>query len=448
MSEQSDIVNLPDEASEKLNSSQYNDVTMRMQLIHELLNAATNWQPIVTAISEGRARDIADEPKAVGIGKEKPPAIIIGSGPSLDKSIKYLKDWKGGIFCTTSHAVTLVRHGIIPTHIVALDPFCMYSEIEDVDWSKTNTKLVATPTVYPDLIEKWPNELLLYIQSNGKEHSFYKDTLKSMYTKREDTGQGIRYPQFRFLIRTEFALFACSPPMQLFVADMLGYGTIFLAGCDFGFPDNKERFTEAKLKEAYKGMVVNPHDYGIETWEKLWDEIPHPYTKNDNTVVSFNGVLSEKVHIYYKKNFISAWRLCGKTIYTTDHGTITEIPYTDIKKLIRKQGYDYPKQSSLVIQRITDRYLATIACFVVEENHGGKLFVETVNPVEDITQYIKAHLRKWMCPYCKSIMEADDDKDYTGEACLICKTKGLKRAAEIDLDKNIERIKKLVPLMK
>jgi hypothetical protein len=162
------------EAKVRSDSTLYNKATQERQLIHEQVNTAYNHHTIVEAFKSGRARDIGDEPKATGI-----PAIIIGSGPSLDYSIQFMKEWKGGIFCSSSQACTLMYYGIEPTHIVALDPFSSHEEISSIDWSKTKTKLIVHPGVWPSMVDYWPNEMLMYIECLGKPDSFYADIQKN-----------------------------------------------------------------------------------------------------------------------------------------------------------------------------------------------------------------------------------------------------------------------------
>lgn len=444
---------IPNDSSIRITSDQYNEATYSRQLVHEMVNTATNWKVITDACENGRARDIIEEPKAPLINGEKTPYIILSSGPSLNHSIKFLKDWKGGLIATTSHAVSLIRLGIEPTHIVILDPFCTWSEIEGIDWSKTRTKLICHPGVYPDLIANWPNEMLLYIQNNGKSNSFYHDIQKKMYTRREDQGKGIREPIFRYYIKTELSIFACSPPLQLFAGDMLGYGTCFLLGGDFGFPGNKERFDEWIIDPEKRNIIDFKYPNGLDPnwkdkdpqWDWYWKHNIHSdYVYRDTTMMSANGILTERVHLYYKKNFISAWRLSGKKLYTADKGTITEIPYTSIEKIIKKQGLNYPDQSANMILKSTDEYLSKVDCYVIEGSNGGKVFLESMNPLEDVPRFIDNLNRQWVCPRCKNSMSSSDDEDYSQAQCLKCNNKGLIKSAPVDKESNIRRIKALI----
>jgi hypothetical protein len=431
------------ESSIDCNSAKYNAGTKQMQLIHEILNSAENWKPIVDRIKSGQARDISEEPKVT----ENKTCFIIGSGPSLDDAIEYLKDWKGGIICSTSHALTLMYHGIEPTHILVLDPFCCWSEIAGVDWSKTKTKLIAHPGCYPDIIANWPNEILLYLQNSGRVGSFYQDEQMKMYAWRDGD---FRRSTFHFYIRTNITIFACSPPMQLFVGEMLGYDTFFLAGCDFAFHTDKDRFTEYTVKSSeiqYRqketkenGEVVFSEPKRIIEWEKH----EHKFDPNmEGLVKTNNGLWTKEIHLYYKKNFISAWRLCEKTVYTTDHGAITEIPYHDIKAVIKKQG-DFPKQSKFFIEDTSERYLESVGLFIIETNMG-KAFVESAKPEFELPMYMKETMRRYICNTCGSKMTSnpyvyrlkwkekleDKQEDFPGPDAL------LNKYTELKLNKNI-----------
>jgi hypothetical protein len=425
MSEATDVpIGVGTESALQTDSSTYNAGTLAKQQIHEEVNSAMNWHIIVERIKAGTARDVSQEPKA-----NKTPAFVIGSGPSLDHSIQYLKDWKGGIFCTTSHALTLMRYGIEPTHIVALDPFSTWEEIEGVDWSKTKTKLVAQPGVWPTLIENWPNEILLYLQNLGRPDSYYATYQKRMYTHREDQGKGIRDPLFVYYIPTEITLFACSPPVQMFLADFLGYGNIFLAGVDFAYSETLDRFTSYTVKKNENDIIE-------------WEEHVHPFKFHDKMLKSNNGLYSETIHLYYKKNFLSAWRLSKQTVYTTDHGAITEVPFVDIQKVIKHQG-TMPKQSEAFVIHAVENYLAGVGAFIVDTNKGVS-FVESYKPAFDLPRYMYELSAQYDCPECKAHMKANDFFDHEGEECANCHKGKLTHEHIINVQENLKKFKYLL----
>jgi DNA-directed RNA polymerase subunit RPC12/RpoP len=408
------------EADLRTDSSQYNSRTKASQLIHEIKNATENYDTLYRGYMGGRVRDISAEPKADG-----KPCLIIGSGGSLDLALPYLKDWKGGIICTTSHALTLVKHGAPPTHILALDPFCIWDEIAGIDWTQYGTKLITTPTVWTTLVQTWPNEILLYRQNIGRRDSFYANALNQMYCIRKTAPNNLREGSFEPMVRTELTLFACSPPAQLFAAQVLGYGNMFLVGCDFAFSYDKDRFTNWTIKDGEWTEHKNPL-------------LPCPPELGEWTY-TMNGIPSAPVHVYYKKNMISAWRLSGQDCWVTGLGAITEMPYCDIRTVIHKQGQHIKGISKQEAIRRAEEYLAMVGAFVICPS-SGMAFVEANNPMTELGTYMAGMNRQYKCAACHADLSAPDDKDATGQPCPACKEGKIARANYVDIDANLKRI--------
>jgi hypothetical protein len=464
------------EGMNRSDSSKYNAGTIAKQLIIEKCNSAENWYPITGAFKAGRARDIADEPRV-----DKIPAFVFGSGASLDDTLPQMRGWAGGTFCSTSQARTLMYHGIEPSHIVCLDPFSDWSEIEGIDWSKTKTKLILHPGINPATVRNWPNEMLFYIQGNGKIDSWYENEQKKMYTWRDGDE---RSPVFHFYIRTSMTIFACSPPMQMFVADKLGYGTIFLSGMNWSEYKGKRRSTEYTIEPLADGYICKScgeiykkdgerKDYKCPKCgeypaldEIKWTAIPHPYEDGPNLMISNNGRKSREMHIYYKKNVISAWRLSHQQMYNTDEeGILTEVPFTTIRKVMQKKGLNYPAQSHAMIDRICERYLASVGAYVIVANEGVS-FIESERPELDLPAYMSGIHGKYNCAECKLqfVINADTDivkawiaknkdakeiepivlLDHAGEICPNCKKNKMTHENNISIEKNMERINGLI----
>jgi hypothetical protein len=413
------------ESQVRAESNLYNDGTKGAQLIHEILNSGMNWAPIVDKIKKGIAKDITDEPKVTG----NKCCFILGSGPSLDDSIQYLKDWNGGIICTPSQALTLIYYKIEPTYILILDPFEQWSDLSGINWKKTKTKLITHPGCRPDLIENWPNEILLYLENAGRKDAFYQDEQQKMYSYR--TGD-FRLSTFNFYIRTAITIFACSPPMELFAAEILGYDKMYLAGCDFAFHTDKERFTDYTINKQL-------NEFGVYSDDIEWIKNEHPFNKDDPELVLTNsGLYSKKIHLYYLKNLMSAWRLCGKTVYTTDHGAAIQIPYHDIKAVIKNQG-NFPFQHKYFIDNTCDSYLASTGAYVIETSMGVS-FVESTDYEKEMPLFMQHVMRRYVCPICNIEVNSEDDFDHTGDICPACKNGKIGRLVYIDIDKNMERI--------
>ena len=421
-------------------AGEYNVGTKQTQLIHEEYNTVRNFAPIMERVEAGTARDISDEPVVDGT-----PFFLLGSGPSLDDNVEKLRDWKGGIFCTTSHALTLMHYGIEPTHIVALDPFCSWPEIEGVDWSKTKTKLVTHPGVWPDLIANWPNEMLLYRQDMGKSDSFYATTQMRMFTRR--TGDRPTY-NFDIVLRTSLMLFANSPPAQLFVAQKLGYGTCFLMGLDLCYHSGKSRFTNYTVKKP--AITVTPGNAAPVTTDAEWEAHPNPFTKPSDDVVdrsqnefciTENGMVTTRVNLFYKLNFISAWRLCKQTIYSTDKGSLTEVPYISPVEAIRTQGRAAKPWTEDRICKAAERYMARSGNYVLVTEDGGQQFVQSPNPEVDLVHFMAEMNRQLECSKgCGLRAQSNTPLPPKNEKCPQCKDGMLVQRKPINIRKNMERI--------
>ncbi len=429
------------EKETRTDSAPYNAHTRANQQIHEEYNSGRNVHNIVAAIDAGRARDISQETKKPGT-----PAFVIGSGPSLDEVVPLLKDWEGGIVCSSSHARTLVYHGAAPTHIIALDPFTCWDEFSGVDWSEyPDIKLVTHPGVWPDLIENWPNEMLLYREWLGSDQSYYAQGQKRMYTSRECFGKGTmtaikRDAKFTFLIPTHVTMFACSPPTQLFIAGAVGYGNIFLAGCDFGYTYGKARFTEWKKDEAGE-----------------WHDDPRPWTKpeeieqyniksgeRDEPIVSDNSIQTERTMVYYKKNLVTAIRLSNQSVWACGETILTdEVLHANGAEVIATQGAGYKHQRKREIAKRTEPYLAGIGCFVLN-GPKGHTFIETEVPLNDIPAFMKQMRRTYVCEKCGAQGISNDDAGHDAENCKACPNGRLFRINDIDEAKNLKRIERLI----
>ena len=438
------------ESTIRSESQKYNAGTKSKQMIHEEYNSSRNLLPILQAIEEGRARDLNDEPKHTG-----EPAVIIGSGPSLDEALPLLAQWKYGIVCSPSHALTLMYHGIEPTHILALDPFESWAYIDGVDWSKTRTKLILNPGVWPDLVENWPNEMLLYRQNLGRADSYYATTQRHMYSTRE----GYRHKaEFKLHIRTEITVFACTPPAQLYAADRMGYEKQFLVGCDFAFTQEKDRFTNYTVK--FPERTVKPGNSEPFTVPIEWEEHVHPYTGQDwgerqqeQLIMTNNGLPTTQILLYYKKNMISAWRLYGKTIWVVGKGAIVEMPRISIQKLIADQDRLPAPRSEEWNKKTAERYLAGIGAYVLvsepnEQGNRAHSFIESGDPEVQIHQFMVKNNRLYICPVCGAGIEGHDDTDHTGMTCPACGGPPIFRKAFYDIGANMARIRNLLTWVK
>jgi DNA-directed RNA polymerase subunit RPC12/RpoP len=222
-------------------------------------------------------------------------------------------------------------------------------------------------------------------------------------------------------------MFACTPPAQLFVANVLQYGPVYLMGVDFAYHGGKLRFT----------------NYERETPDSEWVEHTHPLDPREYVQTS-NGLDTDPLHLYYKKNFLSACRMSMQQVFTTDKGALIEVPYVSVEQVLKANGKPGkwvvpPNQRKLAYER----YLAKINCFAVEFE-SGLSFVEVKNPIPDITQFMKLRNRSYTCTKCGAVGNAHDDVDHTNAKCEGCGEKTMRMSNPADIEKNIKRIQSLI----
>ncbi|MFC1809296.1 motility associated factor glycosyltransferase family protein [Candidatus Omnitrophota bacterium] len=97
-----------------------------------------------------RARPIAD---LFGIAQGV-PVFIVGAGPSLDKTVSYLKEVRnrGFIIVVDSAVATLLQHGIIPDFVISID-FTKHTlqYFKNIDTSKLS--LIFDLEIYPEVVK-------------------------------------------------------------------------------------------------------------------------------------------------------------------------------------------------------------------------------------------------------------------------------------------------------
>jgi hypothetical protein len=144
---------------------------------------------------------------------------------------------------------------------------------------------------------------------------------------------------------------------------VLQYGAVFLAGLDFAYHNEQERFTSYRIVDG--------------KWIGETPMLPDP---ENPRITTNNGLKTDQMHLYYKKNFISACRLSMQRVFSTDKGAIVnaEIPYAEIEKVVKSGG----KVKDITPDQRAwqyEKYLASQDCFFLEFKKGYS-FVEVVEP--------------------------------------------------------------------
>ena len=160
-----------------------------------------------------------------------------------------------------------------------------------------------------------------------------------------------------------------------------------------------------------------------------------------------NGLWTRGMHLYYKRNMLSACRLSLQDVWTTDHGAITELPYADSEVVVAKQGDVGKAWTDERKKKAYERYMAILGAWIIEaeppENGSkpGINFVESDNPSVDIYMFMLQMRQAYKCTECNLGLQANDHAEHAGSKCPRCGAeKGLVRVHDIDVRKNMNRI--------
>ena len=269
----------------------------------------------------GQAKDM----KVLDDGTHKGPAIIIGSGPTLNGALPYLKDWKGAIFCNSSQASTLIYHGRHPEYVDVADCRVMPHELE-APWDYKKTSWIINPGIHPRFLDFWKGQKYYY-RIMEPCYDFYSKVQPRVFGKYITT---ITFP------------FGCSAAMLISHATALGYSPLFLVGLDFGFPSGISRFTSWRKPKGKKWISTPPGPLAAQ--QKFLIETE-------------NGVLSHALHVFYRDQTFRVIALDTPQIFYCEvdeqYGIITreQMPHVLFEDVMESQGLGFPERTSEEIRR-------------------------------------------------------------------------------------------------
>lgn len=213
-------------------------------------NSARNWAWIHEDAKRGNG-SISQLPNARG----GVPAVILGSGPTLDGALPCLAGFPGAIFAGASQAHALDAHGLSADYTLAMDTHqIVASQLEGVDWPSST--LITHQAIDPAVLLTWPGS---------------RKYVRMALTENDEITPAM-YPWLNIM----FTPHGCTVNAALQIARFLGYRPIYLAGVDFGFPGFKRRADDyqycghgkyVRIEGGYLPSLVKPafEDDGVAT---------------------------------------------------------------------------------------------------------------------------------------------------------------------------------------
>jgi len=245
------------------------------------------------------------------------PAIILGSGPSLDRAAPLLKNWKNPIFSSTSTAFVTPRWGRKPEFMCAFDSlWSLYNQHLRLDknYNWKGTTLFTHPNAEPMLMKLWKWDTYYY-RRIFPGHEFFEHTFPLMFP----------------WIKIGFVFSGCVVNNAISIATFLGYSPLILVGVDFGWQDDT------------KTKATNWEPDG-ENWIKLPEM---PIDKRRKLIVYPNGTHTHDNYFGFKNHLLGIYSSgitegTGVDIVDCSDGLIEEFAKADIEHVIKTQGWgDY-----------------------------------------------------------------------------------------------------------
>ncbi len=165
------------------------------------------------------------------------PAIVVSAGPSLNKNIAQIKYAKGKaiIIGVGPTLKPLLKHGIVPDFIVAIDPVDLQIKMfEGVEEETKNSILVTMPFFNYKALRLWKGKIV-WIGKDDPLVNFFDEVSKNYHDK-INTGMTVAHAAFSF-------------------ANYIDANPIILVGQDLSYPTNKTHVDGAPL---VKNIKIDP----------------------------------------------------------------------------------------------------------------------------------------------------------------------------------------------
>jgi hypothetical protein len=221
-----------------------------------------------------------------GKGKGK-PAVIVGSGPSLDLTAPLLGNWKGAVFACGSNALIPTRWGHQPEYICVFDAGdSLYPKMLGWDWK--GSTLLTHPSASPLIIKNWKWDKYYYLMMHYGIQWFeeIQPLAYGDFTRFENEAP----PRIKIMVGNA----GCTVNNAIQLASFMGFNPLFLIGVDCGYPEGKERCTRWEFIDG--------------EWRDLGPDV---YTDRKLHVAD-NGVLTTEEQIEYKAALLDVWRIDSK----------------------------------------------------------------------------------------------------------------------------------------
>jgi len=255
-------------------------------------------------------------------------------------------------------------HDRNPEYIAVYDggPAKLY--LENYNWK--GTTLLTHPAVDSTVLKWWKWEKLYYLMMHIPEVEIaaiegnwvIHELIKFIQTQ-SFGGEFFSFtnPVLFPYITARILNAGCVVNNMIQAAHFMGYDPLFLIGCDFGYPDRKNRTCEYKIPWRFP---FEPKSL----WKKRWKKTEHLEIDDLNRALhkANNGILTTEEQIEYKIALMSIYKIDRPQLFDCSEGIITELPKADFREVIKSDGKGFDKQyrTDPEIVRVADDFYSRI----------------------------------------------------------------------------------------
>jgi hypothetical protein len=297
--------------------------------------------------------------------ERKDSAIIVATGPSLEKYLEFMKSYKGVIISSATALSTLIANGIIPHYCIAVDANSSIGDIlKEAPYASYGIKLIIPPTSDYQSAEAFPDSRYwfksLILARNGINHPF------NLYMT-------LFYPWIENWVYQA----GCVTNSAFLLTTILNASgnhdikKVFLFGADFGYPEGLSRI------RSYKYISPDQTTDGKERWMVQPRDSLAWRTSRISTVRASNGMLTDIGMLGYKRSLYSIWHMQGCSpfkvepanpnsmirnrpcLYSCSEGILFELPHASGEEVLKTSGDCVGLYDDKVINSTFKDYLRT-----------------------------------------------------------------------------------------
>ncbi len=341
------------------------------------------------------------------------PAIVVASGPSLDKNVALLEKAKDHAFiiCVDSALRTVLKTGVLPDLCVSIDPKKLTKHFSDD--RANDIPMICRITSNREVLSKhraekfFVNDLNHHIQNFFSQHEIIYPVLSSGGSVANDA---------------------------LSIAKMLGFTTIILIGQDLAYTDNKTH-SAASVRGEWN-VDVSKFDNNVMTEDIYGNPI-----LSSGEFTLYRTWIEEQIDMYPELYVIDATeggaKIRGTTIMTFDEAIRSTCDKTcqfaqiiqnterfmseEVAKEFMDYMYNIPselsecEQKAIEALRAYDRMLDMIYADKYHSNGFKKMFakigeISDYLDAEPVMEYVKNDMQKETNEFLKDVYDTKDSE--------------------------------------